>query len=615
MRSGPPFFFAVFVLLLAVIPARPATAAPRPDGPLVPDAGALFGEYIKPAEYERAVLERTIRDREADLGRRLDIAHWYYPWATPFPSWQEPWHLEAGRIPMISWQGTDTQEIAAGRHDALIETRADAVAALGAQVFLRFFWEMDGVANADRANSPADYIAAWRRIHGIFDARGADNVVWVWCPNAWGFHTGAAPQWYPGDDYVDWVCADGYNWAPGRAGDPWRSFTEIFAPFHEWGMARAKPMMVGEYGAQEREPGEKAQWFRDVVPSLQADLPGIAAVVYFDSLHDGYDWRVTTSAASYEAFHALAADPYLNTRPADVAAQAASSEQVARLAGADRITTAISISQADFADGAAGAVVLARADHYADALAGGPLAVATSAPLLLTAPDALPDHVLAEIRRVLARGGVVHLLGGANAIAPAVVARLEAAGYETVRHAGATRYATAVAVARDGLGNPDTLLLATGNDFADALSAGAAAGAVGAAVLLTDGGRLPAEVDAYLAQHDAATRYAIGGSAAKADPAATAISGPNRYATAARTAAVFFPAPRAVGVASGTNFPDAVAGAPHAARAGGPLLLTAPDRMPAASAEYVGSTEPDAIWLYGGERAISVAVQHELAQK
>ena len=93
---------------------------------------------------------------------------------------------------------------------------------------------------------------------------------------------------------------------------------------------------------------------------------------------------------------------------------------MARLAGSDRVATAIQSSWAEFGDGQAGAVVLARSDAFPDALAGTPLAAAAHAPLLLTPPTGLDDRVRAEIARVLAPGGAVYLLGGPSALSPDV---------------------------------------------------------------------------------------------------------------------------------------------------------------------------------------------------
>ena len=149
--------------------------------------------------------------------------------------------------------------------------------------------------------------------------------------------------------------------------------------------------------------------------------------------------------------------------------------ELLRLAGEDRVATAIDASQDSYpTDGSAGAVVLSRADGFADALAGTPLAAAEEAPILLTPTAALDPRTLAEIERILPSGGRVHLLGGTGAIGPAVAAALTERGYVVTRHAGADRYTTAVAVA-EALGSPEEILLVTGRDFPDGLAAGAAA--------------------------------------------------------------------------------------------------------------------------------------------
>ena len=239
----------------------------------------------------------------------------YNAWNEPLPTWRDRWDLEQGRIPMLSWMGTSTKDTAAGKHDDLFGQRADAIRALGKPVFLRWFWEVDGVRATKRkaAGSPADYIAAWRHLHALFQAHGAANAVWVWCPVSLHFYTGTAQPFYPGDDVVDWICADGYNWAPGRAGDKWRGFASIYKDFYAWGLARGKPMMVGEFGVQERGPDEKAAWITDARQMVKARFPAIKAVVYFDVDKD-YDWRMDTSPSALAAFREWVRDPYFNPR-------------------------------------------------------------------------------------------------------------------------------------------------------------------------------------------------------------------------------------------------------------------------------------------------------------
>lgn len=116
-----------------------------------------------------------------------------------------------------------------------------------------------------------------------------------------------------------------------------------------------------------------------------------------------------------------------------------------RLAGDDRVDTAVLVSQRSFPDGS-DVVVIARSDVYADALAGGPYAHQVDAPILVTPPTQLRDEVAAEIDRLGATQAVI--LGGPLAISPDVQDELEdEVGLSTARLEGPDRFATAADIA------------------------------------------------------------------------------------------------------------------------------------------------------------------------
>jgi putative cell wall-binding protein len=290
---------------------------------------------------------------------------------------------------------------------------------------------------------------------------------------------------------------------------------------------------------------------------------------------------------------------------------AALPSNVQRISGASRFDTAIATSQDQFpVAGSASAVVLTRADTYPDALAGVPLAAKVGGPLLLTSSNALSAAVRGEIIRVLPAGAPVYILGGTSAVSAAVATTITGLGFAVHRLAGANRFATAVAVA-GALGNPTTVFEATGLNFPDALAGGPAAIEAGAAILLTNGAVPAAETTAYLAAHTGGTHYALGGPAAAADPTATAIAGSDRYQTAADVAETFFHTPAVVGVATGTNFPDALAAGPDLASKDAPLLLvpSAGVLPPGTTAQLLkyGQTLRAAI-VFGGTTSVSDAV-------
>jgi putative cell wall-binding protein len=304
----------------------------------------------------------------------------------------------------------------------------------------------------------------------------------------------------------------------------------------------------------------------------------------------------------------------------------ANTDPVERLSGDDRLATSVAISQATWAPGEAQAAVLARSDAFPDALGGTPLAAERGGPLLLTPSNALDGRIDAEIRRATPAGATIYLLGGPAAISETIADTLRNEGFNPVRIAGANRFATAVAIASQGLGYPPIAVLVTGTDFPDALSAGAASQVIGntgpeagpaarpAAVLLTSGPTMPPETAQWLSAHPPAKRYAIGGAAAAADPGATRIAGQDRYETAKLVAEQFFPSPAIVAVASGTSFADALSGGAHALKFGAPLLLTAPTALPQSTQAYLTARKDNITKavVYGGLAAVSSGVANSI---
>lgn len=289
---------------------------PVPSGSLAPARGALFGAWAEPiggANY--VAYESAVTKLEREIGRKLAIDQLYSPWSRPLQMIVARWDLSHGRIPMISWAGNHTNLIAAGRYDAQIRAKALQMRSLHGPVMLRWFAEMDGRHDRPLVSSPASFIRAWRHVHNIFVRAGATNVSWIWCPNAGHFAGAVSQRYYPGGRYVNWICADGYNWAPRKWGAPWKSVADIFSTFYRWGVRTGKPLMIGEFGVLERHRGEKAAWFRQTDRQLRTLFPAIRAVIYFNSDHQGYDWRVTTSRSSLAGFRAFANDPYFRARP------------------------------------------------------------------------------------------------------------------------------------------------------------------------------------------------------------------------------------------------------------------------------------------------------------
>lgn len=171
-----------------------------------------------------------------------------------------------------------------------------------------------------------------------------------------------------------------------------------------------------------------------------------------------------------------------------VAAELATHAPVVRHGGDDRYATATAVSAATFAEGAPVAYV-AAGDDYPDALTGAVAAGRDGGPVLLTDPQALPEVVETELRRLEPARIVV--LGGQTAVSAQVETALKELGLGTVtRLAGGDRYATAAAVAST-FTEADRVYVASGASFADALVGAAVAGRERVPLLLVDPASVP----------------------------------------------------------------------------------------------------------------------------
>jgi beta-mannanase len=304
---------AALVAALAVTARAVPPTAPAGGAALTPTA-AWLGAYAQPSgSATRAAQQRAVLELERAIGRRLAIDHTYVPFGSPL-GWRPAWDVRLGRIPLISiGNGASTVEIAQGRHDVYLRQLAEGVRALGKPVFLRYAHRMDDPANRAWVGSPEQFVAAWRHVRELFAGL---PVSLVWAPTAGAFGSDSADLFYPGDDQVDWIAADGYNGPGCRGRTGWRELSDIFGAFYNWGSGRGKPLMIGETGTAEdpADPARKAAWFANAARDLATEMPAVQALVYFDA-RKACDYRVASSRRSLEGFQRLALDPHFQTSP------------------------------------------------------------------------------------------------------------------------------------------------------------------------------------------------------------------------------------------------------------------------------------------------------------
>ncbi|MBO5575778.1 MAG: leucine-rich repeat protein [Ruminococcus sp.] len=259
-----------------------------------------------------------------------------------------------------------------------------------------------------------------------------------------------------------------------------------------------------------------------------------------------------------------------------------------RLAGDNRYATATEIAKKAYPSGAK-TVILASGMTYADALVGVPLANKLNAPILLAAKDSLPRETTNALEKLGAKKVII--LGGKGAVSEQVEITLKNQGITTERYEGGTRFGTATAIAEKLNENPTDVFFVYYNGFPDALSASTAAALKNAPIIyLTTDGDMNADTAAYLAKLKKAgsikNAYIIGGTGVITDnmlkKVGTALGvtpkrldGKDRYETCVAVNNEFksLLSGKSICVATGADYPDALAGGVFAAIQKAPLFL------------------------------------------
>jgi membrane-bound metal-dependent hydrolase YbcI (DUF457 family) len=276
------------------------------------------GAYIPGSGEDPSLIEAY----GSEVGGQPVIVSSYKDWTTPLI---DPAELDAvwdrGAVPMVTWEPWNQHDesqvfpltaIAEGRYDGFVEEAAQAAAAWGHPILLRFAHEMNGSwypwGRGRNGTTARVYKAAWRHLVSVFRASGASNVKWVWTPFVNNDGRYPFTAFYPGDRWVDWVGLDGFNWGT-RGG--WQWFGEIFSrSYHALARISSRPVIIAETGSSQHG-GNKARW---VSRALNRELPRLArirALVWFSQPFNGVDVRVNSSRSALRALrHAIRAPMY-----------------------------------------------------------------------------------------------------------------------------------------------------------------------------------------------------------------------------------------------------------------------------------------------------------------
>ncbi len=263
-------------------------------------------------------------------------------------------------------------------------------------------------------------------------------------------------------------------------------------------------------------------------------------------------------------------------------------------------------------------VIIAYGENFADALAGSYLAKVKNAPIIMASgKDANNREIKNYLDANLSATGNVYILGGTAAVPQSTEDML--AGYNVKRIKGKTRYDTNIEILKEAGVTNQEIIVATGTNFADSLSASA----VGKPILLVDGKKgLTDTQKNYLDGLSTEKFYIIGGTGAVGENFETEFSvygtterikGKTRYETSVAIAEKFFTAPSNAVLAYAENFPDGLSGGPLAMSMNAPLILTKTGKQSVA-AGYAHSNFLHTGIVLGGDILISDATAKEIFQ-
>ncbi|GAM12023.1 S8 family serine peptidase [Mesobacillus selenatarsenatis] len=293
-----------------------------------------------------------------------------------------------------------------------------------------------------------------------------------------------------------------------------------------------------------------------------------------------------------------------------------SSNSYHRIEGSSRTQTAVNISRKGWPSGLTHqerAIILARADHPADALSAAGIAAMKDSPILLTFPEQIDTVTLREIFRL--NPEKIYLLGGKNAIDESVETLLKNKGYTVQRVHGKDRFETSINIGRAaGLTNQNEAIIANGITVADALSASSISVSKHIPIYLSQKEKMPMQLPeaikkVYILGGEAAISTQVESDLKRKRIEVVRIAGHSRYDTNIN-AIKKLTNPDTLILVRGTSaktdyedYPDAVAASGLAHRRNGAIVLVNPLKIENVTKSYVSSRSYP-MYALGGEKAL-----------
>ncbi|MDF2834617.1 MAG: hypothetical protein K0Q63_257 [Paenibacillus sp.] len=249
---------------------------------LEPATGAYLGAYV----LQDDAIGQSMRRFNEMTGREHATFFKYVGYGQPFP---EAWVndvVAAGAFPHIAWEPNEGLDKV--KDDAYLRQFARQAQEAGVPILLRFASEMNGTWTAYSGN-PALYKEKWRLVHDVFEEL-APATAMLWSVLAMPEKPMA--DYYPGDDYVDWVGVNIYSVRfhngdldyPADREDPLDLLNAVYDRY-----SRNKPIAISEFGAShysatdgKRDVAFASEKLRRLYGALAKHYPRVKAVYYFD---------------------------------------------------------------------------------------------------------------------------------------------------------------------------------------------------------------------------------------------------------------------------------------------------------------------------------------------
>jgi hypothetical protein len=267
---------------------------------------------------------------EARAGRQLPGIRDFDLWDSPFPDAYETWLRDTGHTVFLSvkarrlnggvvlWRDIANAQPGSALYQQIIGW-ANKLKSFGAPLYFTFSHEPEAAAS-DANGTPAEFIAAWRKVIGVLRQENVTNATYVFITTGFAYRVNDGRRialWYPGDEWVDAIGEDDYNWADCRTDvdTTWHTLEYIADPLRVWAQAHpGKELMITEWASHEDPAvaGRKANWIAEAQALFkQPGWERFTVMLYYHLSHKPTcPFWLDSSTSSMNAWVAMANDPY-----------------------------------------------------------------------------------------------------------------------------------------------------------------------------------------------------------------------------------------------------------------------------------------------------------------